>query len=82
MSELTAEHGKKIKPTTKFFQTSNLPTYFSSPRVFPLYVFLRTVLPIMQKQYRWTQVGGALEVRGLFLRECWQKKEAKRVKHL
>ena len=51
-----------------------IPTYFSSPQVFPLYVFLRTVLPIMQKQYRWTQVGGALEVRGLFLREMLAEK--------
>ena len=27
MSELTAEHGKKLEPTTKFFETSNLGTW-------------------------------------------------------
>ena len=59
-----------------------IPTYFSSPQVFPLYVFLRTVLlllgtiPIMQKQYSWTQEGGGdvIEVRGLFLREMLAEK--------
>ena len=55
-----------------------IPTYFSSPQVFPLYVFLRTVLllGIMQKQYSWTQEGGGdvIEVRGLFLREMLAEK--------
>ena len=46
-----------------------------------MYVFLRTVLllgtiPIMQKQYSWTQGGGGdvIEVRGLFLREMLAEK--------